>query len=155
MDGLAKFAAIEDIRQLKSRYFRYLDTKDWERMATVFRSDAVFDLRAGGKVEVGNDPADDANIYHGSEAIIAFLSSAMVDVVSVHHGHGHEVSIDTPLNAHGVIAMEDIIISKDSGALILKGYGHYHEDYVCEDGDWRIARSRLSRLMVELGSEVD
>jgi hypothetical protein len=31
----------------------------------------------------------------------------------------------------------------------LKGYGHYLEEYVREDGEWRIARIRLERLRVD------
>jgi hypothetical protein len=29
------------------------------------------------------------------------------------------------------------------------GYGHYHEEYRKVEGDWRIARLRLTRLHVE------
>jgi hypothetical protein len=31
----------------------------------------------------------------------------------------------------------------------LQGYGHYVEEYVREDGEWRIARCRLNRLRVD------
>jgi hypothetical protein len=31
----------------------------------------------------------------------------------------------------------------------LQGYGHYHEEYVREDGEWKIARLELSRLRVD------
>ena len=31
----------------------------------------------------------------------------------------------------------------------LQGYGHYLEEYVRENGRWRIARSRLERLRVD------
>ena len=31
----------------------------------------------------------------------------------------------------------------------LKGYGHYIEEYVREDGEWRIKRLDLSRLRVD------
>ena len=31
----------------------------------------------------------------------------------------------------------------------LKGYRHYAEDYVREDGEWRIGRLELSRLRVD------
>ncbi len=31
------------------------------------------------------------------------------------------------------------------------GYGHYHERYVrCSDGKWRIARSKLSYLQMDM-----
>ena len=31
----------------------------------------------------------------------------------------------------------------------LKGYGHYIEEYVREDGAWRIKRLELSRLRID------
>ena len=31
----------------------------------------------------------------------------------------------------------------------LNGYGHYHEQYVREDGEWRIAHTRLERLRID------
>ena len=42
MTELEKLRAIEDIRQLKSRYFRFVDAKDWEGLAEVFCKEAVF-----------------------------------------------------------------------------------------------------------------
>jgi hypothetical protein len=33
------------------------------------------------------------------------------------------------------------------------GYGHYHDDYRKEKGCWRIARMRLTRLLIEPGNE--
>ncbi len=34
---------IEDIKQLKARYFRMMDTKDWDAMRKVFAADVVVD----------------------------------------------------------------------------------------------------------------
>ena len=31
----------------------------------------------------------------------------------------------------------------------LKGYGHYEEEYLREDGEWRISRARLVRIRVD------
>ena len=45
MDRLEMLWAMEEIRQLKARYFRFLDTKDWVGMRTIWTADAVFDAR--------------------------------------------------------------------------------------------------------------
>jgi len=37
---------IEAIKQLKARYFRTMDTKDWDGMRTVFTDDVVMDTSA-------------------------------------------------------------------------------------------------------------
>jgi hypothetical protein len=39
--------------------------------------------------------------------------------------------------------------SEDGTRVGLRGYGHYVEEYVREDGRWCIARSRLERLRVD------
>ena len=45
-----RLLAVEQIRQLKARYFRLLDTKRWDEFEALFSADAVFDMReaAGG-----------------------------------------------------------------------------------------------------------
>ena len=47
---------IEAIRQLKARYFRTMDTKDWGGMRAVFTDDVVIDTsEAGGDIVSGAD----------------------------------------------------------------------------------------------------
>lgn len=52
----ATLLEIESIKQLKARYCRYLDNKDWSAWRTVFTDDFVSDTaEAGGKVIEGAD----------------------------------------------------------------------------------------------------
>ena len=37
--------AIEAIKQLKARYFRFMDVHDWDEFRTLFTEDALFDVR--------------------------------------------------------------------------------------------------------------
>jgi hypothetical protein len=148
MDIVEELKAIEEIRQLKSRYFRFLDTKNWDGMASVFSSDAIFDLRAGAVVNPDDGGPGTDTVLHGKDRIVDFLAESLIGAVSVHHGHGHEIRIDSPTEAHGIIAMEDIIRTADTRALILHGHGHYEETYRRDGGQWRIARSKLTRLNV-------
>ena len=47
---------IEAIRRLKARYFRTMDTKDWDGMRQVFADDVVIDTsEAGGDIVRGAD----------------------------------------------------------------------------------------------------
>jgi ketosteroid isomerase-like protein len=41
---------IEAIHQLKARYFRTMDTKDWDGLAAVFTEDVVIDMTGEGPV---------------------------------------------------------------------------------------------------------
>lgn len=146
-------ATVDAVRQLKARYFRFLDTKDWDGFATVFGREAKFDLLASATVDPHDGSRDAADTAHfklaGREAIVTAIRDAVADSHTVHHGHCHEVWVDGPDEAHGIIAMVDKITNSHTGEYILEGYGHYHETYRREDdGQWRIWRSRLSRLHV-------
>jgi uncharacterized protein (TIGR02246 family) len=134
MDAVAKLLAQEEIRQLKSRYFRTMDTRDWKGMSQVFTSDIVFEFPEGDKVTKGRD------------AVMTWIEGAFAEMTSVHHGHCHEVAIDSETEAHGIIAMEDFIRAPDRKTVLYHGMGHYTESYRIEDGRWRIAKTRLTRL---------
>ncbi|MBB4858176.1 uncharacterized protein (TIGR02246 family) [Novosphingobium chloroacetimidivorans] len=126
---------IEEIRKLKARYFRALDTKDWDLYAQGFAPDIVVDLtRAGGQRFEGRD---------------AFMDYArgMTILQSVHHGHMPEIELTGPESATGVWAMEDYNIWEDGSQN--NGWGHYLETYVKRDGRWQIATLALSYLRVE------
>src|ERR1700739_3151064 len=136
MDNLAKLVAIEDIKQLKSRYFRTLDTQDWAGMAQVFCKDAVFDCSEGGIVKPLNGPPEGTPgpVTQGREAIMAWISGSFKQSTCVHHGHGHEITIDSPTEAHGIIAMLDDIRGADRTTKYVLAMGHYTESYRFEDG---------------------
>ncbi len=149
MDPISRLAAIEDIRQLKARYFRLMDERDWAGMAEVFARDALFEARDCMRVTpIGGKPSGpDGPVVRGRAAIMEFVREVLAEVASVHHGHGHEVELLGPAEARGVIAMEDWLYAADRTTLIVHGAGHYAERYVVEDGAWRIAEIRLTRLV--------
>jgi SnoaL-like domain len=144
--------AIEDIKQLKARYFRCLDTKDWAGYADVFRHDCTFDMRTASTVDPddGSQEAERSRrfVLTGSQVIADAVRDAVGDKNTVHHGHCHEIWVDSPNEARGIVAMVDKITNSRTGAHVLEGYGHYHENYRRNDGAWRISHLRLSRLHV-------
>jgi uncharacterized protein (TIGR02246 family) len=128
---------VEAIKQLKARYFRTMDTKDWDAMRQVFTDDVVIDTSAAG-----------GNVAHGVDAFMDFLRGALEGTVTVHHGHMPEIELTSDTTATGVWALHDIVIGL--GGMRLDGYGHYHETYVKTAGGWRIASSTLTRLHMDL-----
>jgi len=155
MNPLDQLLAIDQIKQLKARYFRCMDTKDWTGLRAVFCDDAEFDARASLSLDgSGEGAAAESNdwIYCGGDVIANFVRDTVTPLRTVHHGHCHEIEIQSDTEARGVIAMEDRVWELESGAPVLHGCGHYHETYRCEDGTWRIATSRLTRIYLALGS---
>lgn len=148
MDALQRLIAIEEIKQLKARYFRLMDTRDFDGMAFVFCKDAVFDCTEGGGVTPlgGTFNGRELPVTHGREAIIAWIRHSFRETTSAHHGHCHEITIDSDTEAHGIIAMEDYLRGPDRVTEYVHGIGHYHEKYRFEDGEWRIAATKLTRL---------
>jgi uncharacterized protein (TIGR02246 family) len=127
---------IEAIKQLKARYFRHLDTKDWDAFATVFSDDVVIDVTSDG-----------SELIRGRDEFLAFLGPTLDGVTTVHHGHTPELELTSPTTATGVWAMEDRLWWPDGGPLrSMHGFGHYHETYEKRDGGWRITSLRLTRL---------
>ena len=126
----------EEITQLKARYFRTLDTKNWAAMREVFTDDVEIDTTESG-----------GGIITGGDAFIAFLRETLDQVVTVHHGHMPEIELTSATSATGVWALHDILEWPDGSRL--DGYGHYHETYRREPDGWRIASSRLTRLRMD------
>jgi hypothetical protein len=123
---------IEQIKQLKARYFRLMDTKQWPEWTQVFTEDAV--LQWG--------PNED-NVFQGRDAIVNGVSHVLREATTCHHGHMPEIEIEGADRARGIWAMYDYV---ESPQFVLNGYGHYHEQYRKQGGSWRIHRLQLTRL---------
>lgn len=141
MKTTERLLAIEEIRQLKARYFRFLDTKDWAGLATVFAPDGVLDHRE----------AEMDHTVTGAQEIADSIEGAVRDVITVHHGHMSEIEILTPTTARGIWSMEDKLWwPEGSDIKTMHGYGHYHEEYRKVDGAWKISLNRLTRLRFDV-----
>ena len=154
MTDLEKLLAIEEIKKLKARYFRTMDTKDWDGLGTVFAPESVFDFGEATIDPIDNPDDEGPAPVEGGEAIVAAIRDALSNVNSVHQGHMPEIEITSEKTAKAVWPMEDVLRPISVGELAepfrpFKGYGHYHETYVCLDGTWRIKTSKLTRLRVE------
>jgi hypothetical protein len=131
--------AIESIKQLKARYCRYLDAKDWAAWRSIFTDDFVSDTaEAGGKLIIG---ADDFVAFTRNN--IGRRSQA-----TAHQVHAPEIELTSATTAHGVWALQDVV--RFGPGVTLVGYGHYHETYENIAGKWLIKSSKLTRLREDI-----
>ncbi|BBY43473.1 DUF4440 domain-containing protein [Mycolicibacterium celeriflavum] len=135
----ADLVEIEAIKQLKARYCRLLDTKQWAAWRTIFTDDFLSDTsEAGGKV------------IDGADKFVAFTRKSLRNQATVHQVHAPEIVITSPTTARGVWALEDVV--RFGPGINLRGYGHYTETYEKADGQWRIKSSKLTRLREDVGN---
>lgn len=153
MDDLRRLIATEDIKQLKARYFRCMDTKDWDGLATVFTPDAVFDLRDVASLrhpvtgQWSPPPGGEEAVFVGRDNVLAMIRASVERLITVHHGHMPEIDITGETSARGVWAMEDVIHSASGEpAFHMHGRGHYHETYERLAAGWAIKTTRITRL---------
>jgi hypothetical protein len=145
MEPVERLMATEEIKQLKARYFRCMDTKDWAGFEQVFAADAVMDMSSEMR-----DQTTRGGITRGAAQIAAMVRAVVGPVVTVHHGHMSEIDITSPTTASGVWAMEDKLRwPEGSPVRTMHGYGHYHETYERTDDGWRIKTITLTRLRVD------
>ena len=120
------------IVDLKARYCRLLDTKDWAGFAALLDPDVVIDTTAaGGPLLTGRDVA------------VASIRASLATAASAHHVHNPEIGVDGD-TASAIWAMQDRLAWPDGR--MLSGAGHYHERYARSGNGWRIVASRLTRL---------
>lgn len=150
MSATEKLVAIEEIHQLKARYFRYVDTKDWQGYQSLFTPDISFKW---GESDV---------VRHGPEGKMQLIrETGLFDrMKSVHHGFTPEIEILSPTTAKGVWAMEDLLyypagLEPRTKTELLKpgesmhGFGHYYETYTKINGHWLIHSQELKRIRVD------
>ena len=138
IDAIQMLLDIEAIKQLKARYFRYVDTKQWDDLKALFTADARWSVDGGsGHYE-----------WDAPEEFIAHVSRSLGRAaVSVHQGHMPEIELIDAVSARGIWAMFDYV--DIPGRPSRQGYGHYREIYRKESHGWRIASMELTRLRVD------
>jgi uncharacterized protein (TIGR02246 family) len=131
-EDVQRLADIEAIKQLRGRYSRAVDTKDWDLFGASLADDARL--------------STDGGVNEGRDAIVAAVSGALATATTMHHQHTPEIEITGPDAATGTWAMNDIV---HLGPFTLRGFGHYFEEYVRTSEGWKIKSSTLTRVHVD------
>jgi uncharacterized protein (TIGR02246 family) len=140
-DPVRALLEIEAIRQLKYRYFRFLDQKRWDDLRELFVEEATCAYASG------------AYAYQGRDAIVGFLVKALdrPTMLTAHHGHHPEIELTGPDTARGTWAFEDVVIDTQH-EITIRGAAFYEDEYVRRDGEWRLRHTGYVRTFEEMES---
>jgi hypothetical protein len=178
MTDLQKLVAIEQIKQLKARYFRCMDQKDWDEFEKVFAPDVVFDLREAifardqrtkeilksGSILIRQEQIKDSEwLQRGASNVRRWEETILTGVVTAHQGHMPEIEITSPTTAHGYWHLEHLLQFPKRNAYAdmwwlpdnapfheLHGYGLYDETYERRGNDWLIKTLKLTHFRVDI-----
>lgn len=138
-DTLHSLQAWMDLTNAKARYCRLLDSKDWTGFGNLMTDNIELDLSG----------TSDLGIIRGRDEVVARIRSSLETARTAHQVHTPEITLNGD-EATVIWAMQDRVIW--SAEKSLTGYGHYNERWVKQDGEWRLAAQKLTRLIMEFGS---
>jgi hypothetical protein len=137
---------LEEIKRLKYRYLRCLDTKEWDEMAATLTEDATAEY------------SDGEYRFEGRTAIMEFLKGTPLaregEFIGVHQCHQPEIELMSESTARGVWALYNYLIHKRAHTG-LRLCAFYHDEYVKLDGEWKIRRTGYRRVLEEIWDRRD
>lgn len=151
MTDVEQLKAVEEIRTVKARYFRGVDTADSELVRGILAEDCVLDyMGCCTDPATGRDFLPAMNVVMRGSAGWSSTGLRAAGIVSVHHSHNGEVEVTGETEASAIWSMTDRLFMPAGAAYaVMTGYGYYHETYEKTGGAWKIKTLRIQRLRVE------
>lgn len=135
------FEEIYAIQKLKYSYGRFLDTKQFDKLASLMVEDVTV-AYGGGAITLT-----------GSQAVEEYLTKAMGShtMLTSHFFSHPEITItgDTGDTAQAHWALQDVVIIEEFN-LAIRGASIYDDQYVRIDGRWLIKHTGYKRLYEEI-----
>jgi hypothetical protein len=133
-DKLQQFFDYKDIIELKARFGRLADVKDWEGFKDVFAADATFDLGTG-------------ELMHGGATYAYAVRDMLEGATSLHRFSMPEITFHSATEASGIWVLHDYNewpADPDTGERCgYNGHGREYETYRKIGGAWKITSWRL------------
>jgi bile-acid 7alpha-dehydratase len=134
---------IEAIKRLRNKYFRCLDGKLWDEIAECFAEDVKASY-FNGEIKV-----------NGRQEIVNFFKTGLTEaLLALHHGHHPEIEVTSETTARGTWGLYNYLIDKGNNRGQRIG-GVYQDEYVKENGQWRIKSIVCNQLFQETWSRRD
>ncbi|WP_280437912.1 nuclear transport factor 2 family protein [Nocardia carnea] len=135
---VARLEAVEAIKALKHRYLRACDAKDPKAFRECFAA-------AGAAVDYGVLGSFDAD---GMAAVFEKVALQKVDgknvILDMHHGTHPEITVHDAEHASGkwTLKFRQVNLIENTETVMT---GEYDDEYVVEDGRWKIAACRFEQ----------
>lgn len=149
-----RLAAIEEIRQLKAKYWRGVDSGDGKLVRSILAEDCVLDYMG-----CCTDPVTGTDHMPQMNMVMRGRNAWQTDnldpgdgprLVTVHQGHQSEIEITGDTTATGIWVFSDRFFMPPGAPFArLVGYGHYHDTYEKVGDAWLLKTTRITRLWVE------
>ena len=118
------------VEQLKYRYLRTLDLKQWDEFAACFTPEASGDYAGLA--------------FASRDEIVAYMRANLgPELITAHTAHHPEIEIRDDA-ATGVWYLQDTVIAPDLG-FVLEGAAFYQDRYIRTDDGWRIQHTGYRR----------
>jgi hypothetical protein len=147
-----RLAAIEEIKQLKAKYWRGVDSSDGALVRSILAENCELDY-----IGCCTDPVSGQDHMPAMNVVLKGRDSWIADafktagIVTVHQGYQNEITVTGPDTATGIWAFADRFFLPPGGAFTrLTGYGHYHDAYRLTTEGWKLQKTRITRLWVEV-----
>jgi len=128
---------IEEIKQVKYRYLRALDTKHWDDFAATLTEDIVGDYGSSGGDEVLH--------FTDRDALVGFMRQSLGPAIITEHRVDHpEIILDGPDEASGRWYLQDRVIAPDFNFMLI-GAAFYRDRYRRTADGWKICATGYDR----------
>jgi|GEM_PF-567230 hypothetical protein len=137
MSAQERLLAIEEVKNLRARYCRAIDTKDWNLLRSTLAPDVRLDLpslRERGGLD-------------GADAFVELVSTWFATTPSLHANYLPEIEIASPSSATGVWQQQHFLPHRYQAEVHHgHGYGYSHDSYEKIEGRWFMKSVRLAPL---------
>ncbi len=134
----------EEIRALRLRYSQLLDGGQAEKMDEVFTADAEVKVTVGSMKGLSEIKQSLKDAYH------TFDTKNRAHFPFVHAVTNHDITLIDENNASGSCYLLDFVTDRDQSQHPFLLLGHYVDQYVRVNGEWRISHSELDVLWPEV-----
>jgi hypothetical protein len=144
VDTLTGLEAAAEITRVKARYVRALEERDWDLYADCLTESVTASFAPPpGRTE--------AVVHRGRDHLREWISTALAGTHVVTRVSTPDIEVIDADHARGTWALVERLIPLEGPDRERVYYGHYHETYKrCEDGRWRIATIRISRVRYDI-----